>query len=358
MTRPSGRVSPIRVGFLGAGPVTQAIHLPTLGRLGARFRVTRVMDADPAVARAVAGTAAAAWTTDERDVLDDADIDVVVVCSPDRFHADQVIAACRAGKRAVLCEKPLTRSRPDARRIADVVIETGTPLVVGTMHVYDPGWVGASAATPVVPHTIRSSIVLPPNPGFEDAATQIVGRTPGPVHAVDSARARADAVVDGILGLAIHDLPLVRVLLGRSDDRLWRRVRVASARFLPPFGYDLVMRAGDVVVELHAVMGDVWAPDWRLTAIADADALDIAFTPSYVHAGSATATLHHDGRATTLTRFDHNGYEAEWLRVEDIVAGRASPPPTTELVDDLDFALDIAGQARELLAPGTAGEAR
>ena len=32
------------VGFLGAGPVTQAIHLPTLASLGERFRVARVMD--------------------------------------------------------------------------------------------------------------------------------------------------------------------------------------------------------------------------------------------------------------------------------------------------------------------------
>ena len=34
----------LRVGILGAGPVTQAIHLPTLARLSDDFEVRVVMD--------------------------------------------------------------------------------------------------------------------------------------------------------------------------------------------------------------------------------------------------------------------------------------------------------------------------
>ena len=52
MTRPLG------VGILGAGPATQAIHLPTLARHPDLFRVITVMDIDAAVAGSVAASAA------------------------------------------------------------------------------------------------------------------------------------------------------------------------------------------------------------------------------------------------------------------------------------------------------------
>ncbi|MEO8282975.1 MAG: gfo/Idh/MocA family oxidoreductase, partial [Pseudarthrobacter sp.] len=47
----------IGVGILGAGPVTQAIHLPSLARLGHLLEVRHIMDVDPLVAEAVAGRA-------------------------------------------------------------------------------------------------------------------------------------------------------------------------------------------------------------------------------------------------------------------------------------------------------------
>jgi myo-inositol 2-dehydrogenase/D-chiro-inositol 1-dehydrogenase len=41
---------PIGVGVIGAGPVTQAIHLPTLASLGDAFAIRHVMDVDQSVA--------------------------------------------------------------------------------------------------------------------------------------------------------------------------------------------------------------------------------------------------------------------------------------------------------------------
>ena len=53
----------LRVGILGAGPVTQAIHLPTLARLSDDFEVRVVMDVHAATAETVAQRAGAAYTT-------------------------------------------------------------------------------------------------------------------------------------------------------------------------------------------------------------------------------------------------------------------------------------------------------
>jgi len=57
-------------------------------------------------------------------------LDGLVVASPDRFHAEATVAACRAGI-PVLVEKPLAGSTGDAASIAAVARETGVPVLVG-----------------------------------------------------------------------------------------------------------------------------------------------------------------------------------------------------------------------------------
>ena len=57
---PRGKIG---VGFLGAGPVTQAIHLPTLARLTETFAVVHVNDIDATVAASVAARVGAAHST-------------------------------------------------------------------------------------------------------------------------------------------------------------------------------------------------------------------------------------------------------------------------------------------------------
>lgn len=334
----------IGVGILGAGPVTQAIHLPTLARLTDTFRVVRIMDVSPQVAEAVSARVGAAWTTSADEVLADPEVDVVAICSPHQFHAEQVIAACRAGKKAVLCEKPFAATAEEATRIAAVSAETGVPIVVGAMHAYDPGWTAVSAElAPGEAHTIRSSIVLPPNERFEDFATEVEGR-PAPsgwTPDLEDGEVVAGLLTGGVMGLAIHDLPLIRQLIGDG----WEDVEVVSAEFLAPWGYLIHARVASVHLELHAVVGTSWSPDWRLAAIGDRAAVDVAFTPSYVHAGSATASVTTDDTETTHRAQDYNGYEGEWREIARIV-GRVEPRiPLSVLIDDLRFALDVAAQA-------------
>ena len=73
--------------------------------------------------------------------------------------------------------------------------------------------------------------------------------------------------------------------------------------------------------------------------------LDIAFPPSYVLAGSATATL-TTSTSTTSWRFPHNGYQAEWIHLADVVSGRAElAVPVQAAVDDLLYALALADGA-------------
>jgi myo-inositol 2-dehydrogenase / D-chiro-inositol 1-dehydrogenase len=68
---------------------------------------------------------------DFRELLDRPDIDVVTIGTPDHWHAQMLIEACRAGK-DVYCEKPLTLTVAEGQRIIDVVRETKRIVQVGT----------------------------------------------------------------------------------------------------------------------------------------------------------------------------------------------------------------------------------
>ena len=336
-------LTPLGVGFLGAGPVTQAIHLPTLARMTDLFRVAHVVDIDSGVAESVAGRVGARHSTSMQALLADPDVDVVAICSPHQFHAEQVIAACRAGVRAVLCEKPFAMDGDEARQIAEVSAETAVPIVVGAMHTFDPGWVDLQAgwgAFPVDAHTIRSSIVLPPNARFEDFATEVITRPGFPSMDLSDPEVAGRLVHGGVMGLAIHDLPLVRAFVDDFSD-----LRVHAAHAVAPFGYQILLTAGGKSIQLHAAMTQTWRPGWVLEAWSDDVAARIEFTPSYVQAGSAVSTLTRAGVSTTYGPQAFNGYEGEWRRIADIVAGAAAPVPTTTLIDDLRFAVAIAEAA-------------
>ncbi|WP_345217294.1 Gfo/Idh/MocA family oxidoreductase [Georgenia halophila] len=324
------------VGFVGAGPATQAIHIPTLARLTDSFHVAHVMDVDAEVAKAVADRVGAAHSASLEELLADPSVDVVAICSPPQFHTEQVAAACRAGVRAVLCEKPLATSGQDAARIAEVVRETGVPLVVGAMHTFDPAWQWGFERMDAMPHTVRSRIVLPPNARFEDAATEVIERPEFPKRDLSTPEAEA-AFLSGVLfNLVIHDLPLVRRFAPDVD-------RIEFARGIEPFAYVMRYRSGDTLVDLTGGLSANWRPDWSLEAISPSRSLRVGFTPSYVHAGSAGAEVSTPDGTERMRRDRHNGYEGEWVRLARYARSRtANSTEVQEMVQDLQYTVDLS----------------
>lgn len=69
-------------------------------------------------------------TSDYSAVLSDPEVDIVLVCSPDNFHAEQVCGALRSGKH-VLCEKPLGRTEDEFTRISAALEQSRRVLQVG-----------------------------------------------------------------------------------------------------------------------------------------------------------------------------------------------------------------------------------
>jgi predicted dehydrogenase len=74
---------------------------------------------------------------DWRKVVDDPDIDVVSIATPNKFHAEMAIAALEAGKH-VWCEKPMAPNLPDAEAMLAAARAAGKLTVMGYNYIQNP----------------------------------------------------------------------------------------------------------------------------------------------------------------------------------------------------------------------------
>lgn len=72
--------------------------------------------------------------TDWRDIVNDPEIDVVSICTPNNAHAEIAIAALNAGKH-VLCEKPIASTLEDAKAMAEAAEKAAQKGII-TMNAY------------------------------------------------------------------------------------------------------------------------------------------------------------------------------------------------------------------------------
>jgi predicted dehydrogenase len=78
-------------------------------------------------------------TKDYRRILERKDIDAVVIGTPDHWHATMSIDAMESGK-DVYCEKPMTHTIDEARRVSETAKKTGQVFTVGVQSTADPRW--------------------------------------------------------------------------------------------------------------------------------------------------------------------------------------------------------------------------
>jgi len=133
----------IGVGFIGCGGRSQA-HLKTVSYLkgrGENVDIVAACDAyKPRMQKVVEGYNAKGYE-DYHELLDDPNVDVVCIATPDHHHGYQAIDAVRAGK-DVYCEKPVTHWRQFelTKRLAAEVKQSGRVFQLGTQGMYDSAW--------------------------------------------------------------------------------------------------------------------------------------------------------------------------------------------------------------------------
>ena len=117
------------VGCIGLGGRGSAIARQAL-KLGAPV-ITCDVDKNRAEGFAQGAANNVPAVQDYRHVLDNKDVDIVTIGTPDHWHSKIAIDAMRAGK-DVYCEKPLTLTIDEGIKICEVVKETGRVFQVGT----------------------------------------------------------------------------------------------------------------------------------------------------------------------------------------------------------------------------------
>lgn len=128
----------LKVGLVGCGMVAQVMHLPYLRELDDRFEIAALCDISPALIAQLARDYGVSHTyTDYREMLDRADLDVVMVLT--QLHAEPAIAAARAGKH-VFIEKPMVTGVEEADELVEAARSSRVKTMVGYMKRYDPGY--------------------------------------------------------------------------------------------------------------------------------------------------------------------------------------------------------------------------
>jgi len=122
-------MSELNIGIVGLGAVAGA-HIETFKHVtGARVtRVCSRREHDPADLESTYGIPLQATTRFE-DLLEDPDIHVIDICTPHNLHAEQAVAAAKAGKHLII-EKPMATNFADCLRIERAVQEAGVQAMV------------------------------------------------------------------------------------------------------------------------------------------------------------------------------------------------------------------------------------
>jgi myo-inositol 2-dehydrogenase/D-chiro-inositol 1-dehydrogenase len=209
----------LNLAVIGAGRIGK-LHAENIATRIRRARLAAVADIIlPAAQEIAARFNVPLATADYRQLLGDASIDAVVICSATDTHAQIIQEAAASGKH-IFCEKPIDFDLRQIRHALEAVETSGVKLQVGFNRRFDPSFAKArelvAAGKIGVPHIVR-----------------ITSRDPAPPPL-------AYVRVSGglLLDMTIHDFDMTRFLTGDEAVEIYA---TGDALIDPEIG-----RAGDV----------------------------------------------------------------------------------------------------------------
>ena len=130
------------IGFIGCGGRSSA-HQQAVNYLKDKVNLEVVAACDvyrPRMKRVADGYSCKGYM-DHRELLDDPNVDVVCIATPDHHHGYQAIDAVKAGK-DVYCEKPVTHWRQFdlTKKLTKTVAASDSVLQLGTQGMFDSAW--------------------------------------------------------------------------------------------------------------------------------------------------------------------------------------------------------------------------
>jgi predicted dehydrogenase len=120
---------PIGIAVIGCGRISGA-HLAAVAALPKQVRLVAAVDADLAAARVAAKPLGALALSSLEEALALPEVEAVLIATPNALHAQQCLAALRAG-RHVLVEKPVAEAGEQAAGLAREAEARGLVLAAG-----------------------------------------------------------------------------------------------------------------------------------------------------------------------------------------------------------------------------------
>lgn len=133
-----GRSRRLRIGVLGAGPISQAAHFEAC-RKAKNAELHAICDVAEDLLERVAAIHAPGKAYGDYDaMLADPNVDAVIVAVADQFHVPMALEALEAGKH-VLVEKPMGVTVEECEGLRDAADASGLIVQVGTEKRFDEG---------------------------------------------------------------------------------------------------------------------------------------------------------------------------------------------------------------------------
>ena len=126
----------MKICLAGVGAFAKK-HLDALARIDGVSVVSLVGRKEESTAALAKERGIGHWTVDYQEALANPEVEAVILTTPTQMHAEQAIAAMRAGKH-VLVEIPMADSLADSQAVVDVQKETGLVAMVGHTRRFNP----------------------------------------------------------------------------------------------------------------------------------------------------------------------------------------------------------------------------
>lgn len=135
-----GALERIRVGVIGCGGMGMA-HIKTLLKMrdSDNVEIAAVCDVYQKRLDAAAQMTGARPYKDYRQLLENREIDYVLIATPEHWHYQMCVDAARAGKH-IYCEKPMTQTSEQAKRLVALVDRLKIKLQVGVQGMSDESY--------------------------------------------------------------------------------------------------------------------------------------------------------------------------------------------------------------------------
>jgi myo-inositol 2-dehydrogenase/D-chiro-inositol 1-dehydrogenase len=327
-------VSEVGVGLVGAGAIGR-VHANNLHRNIKGVRLAAVADVDQKAAQNVAGEAKV--YSDFHEMVRDASVDAILVCTPPFLKMEITKAAAEAGK-SIFCEKPIAVTLEDANEMINLVVKGGIKFQVGYQRRFDPSYMRAKGA--MESGELGKLLLL----------KEHNRDPPGPILGWSAMPAKSGGI---FMDTTTHDFDAVRWLSGSEVERVY-----AEGAALV---YDELRKNGDfdtTTVVMKLANGALAYVDSCYTTVYGFDSrLEMLGTKAaaYVDIGEKSFTHIRKPDGTSNEYFD--GFASRWAQayrdeIADFVDCVRSDRDVKVDISDGRAALKIGLAARASIAEG------